>query len=337
MRLKRKTYSIKSIGIGAGIGSTLGAGIGALKGGIRGAKIGAGIGAIGGGFLGHKATEDHIGYSATKTVPKSCDIKIVDFIKDLPKQVKEILDACGKANKLVKRCEIDNLDVPFPQLINALDQEELDRKFGEGSTSLTLCWIDTCGQQSLDYDTVSRSIVQGSYVIKDPKDFMLKYWTGLLNDWLLESNGWLSDQDKKDVKERVEVLTRIVNGTVKTKTFSDDLDFDELYDRFKKKDKPEARKRELKAAGKGLGIGAVSGSVLGAGIGKLGKHKVGKSTLIGAGIGSGIGAISGDIAQRKKQNKTYNYNKRELGGILAGFKTKDEQQRFLRTLEDELK
>ncbi len=108
------------------------------------------------------------------------------------------------------------------------------------------------------------------------------------------------------------------------KVFSD---LDSLYEEFKTKDKPNARKELKKATiiGSGIGVG------LGTGIG-IAKKK----PILGATIGTIGGGLGGAVIQKKRQDKKYEDNKKELQNILEGFKTKEEKEKFLGVLKNEL-
>ena len=108
------------------------------------------------------------------------------------------------------------------------------------------------------------------------------------------------------------------------KVFSD---LDSLYEEFKTKDKPNARKELKKATiiGSGIGVG------LGTGIG-IAKKK----PILGATIGTIGGGLGGAAIQKKRQDKKYEDNKKELQNILEGFKTKEEKEKFLGVLKNEL-
>lgn len=114
--------------------------------------------------------------------------------------------------------------------------------------------------------------------------------------------------------------------------------FNNVYDKFIEKDKPEARKRMKKEILKGAGIGAGIGTGLGLAIKKLDKNKHLSAPVSTAIIGSSLGSAGFSYGRQNKiQKKTYDDNKTELAGILAGFKSEKEKHKFLDTLENELK
>ena len=115
----------------------------------------------------------------------------------------------------------------------------------------------------------------------------------------------------------------------RVKLYSDkeELDLDTLYDRFKAKDKVNADKKLRKAV--------IGGSAVGLGIGG-GVGIVKKKPILGAAIGTvGAGVTSG-LIQKRRQNRIYDTNKKELENILSGLRTKEEKDKFLNVLKDEL-
>ena len=124
------------------------------------------------------------------------------------------------------------------------------------------------------------------------------------------------------------ILFRLKRKFYNEKEASEEEKLDQLYEDFKKKDFKRSLNKKLSSAG----IGAVIGAPVGFGVSKALK----KSGI----IGGGIGALSGSAAvykiQSNKQNKLYRQNKDELRSILSGFKTKEEKDKFLEVLKDEL-
>jgi len=114
---------------------------------------------------------------------------------------------------------------------------------------------------------------------------------------------------------------------VKLHSDKEELDLDTLYDRFKAKDKVNADKKLRKAV--------ISGSAVGLGVGG-GIGIVKKKPILGAAIGTvGVGVTSG-LIQKRRQNRIYDTNKKELENILSGLRTKEEKDKFLNVLKDEL-
>lgn len=113
------------------------------------------------------------------------------------------------------------------------------------------------------------------------------------------------------------------------KLYSDkeELGLDTLYDRFKAKDKVNANEKLRKAV--------ISGSAIGLGIGG-GLGIVKKKPILGATIGTVGGGVTSGLIQKRRQNRIYDTNKKELENILSGLRTKEEKDKFLNVLKDEL-
>lgn len=115
----------------------------------------------------------------------------------------------------------------------------------------------------------------------------------------------------------------------RVKLYSDkeELNLDTLYDKFKAKDKVNANEKLRKAV--------IGGSAVGLGIGG-GLGIVKKKPVLGAAIGTVGGGVTSGLIQKRRQNKIYNTNKKELENILSGLRTKEEKDKFLNVLKDEL-
>ena len=115
----------------------------------------------------------------------------------------------------------------------------------------------------------------------------------------------------------------------RVKLYSDkeELDLDTLYNRFKAKDKVNADKKLRKAV--------IGGSAVGLGVGG-GLGIVKKKPILRAAIGTVGGGVTSGLIQKRRQDKIYDTNKKELENILWGLRTKEEKDKFLNVLKDEL-